>query len=115
MSGERDTDAALDLLGLALRAGRLAVGTHAVKDAARRDELLAVVIARDATENARDRVMPLLSAKGVSVVECDSAARLGRAVGRHRVVVAGLTDAGFARGVLAVLPPAAGRNRTENE
>lgn len=109
---EREAEAALDLLGLALRAGRLVVGTQAVKDAARRDELLAAVIARDATDNARDRVMPLLDAKGVSVVECDSAARLGRAVGRHRVVVAGLTDAGFARGVLEALPPAGGRDRT---
>lgn len=109
MSRERDAEAALDLLGLALRAGRLAVGTHAVKEAARRDELHAAVIARDATENARDRVLPLLAARGVSVAECESAARLGRAVGRNRVVVAGLKDAGFARRVLAVLPPAAGR------
>lgn len=109
MSREREAESALDLLGLALRAGRLAVGTHAVKEAARRDELHAAVIARDATENARDRVLPLLAARDVSVVECPSAARLGRAVGRRRVVVAGLKDAGFARRVLAALPPATGR------
>lgn len=111
MSRERDAEGALDLLGLALRAGRLAIGTHAVKDAARRGELHAAVIARDATDNARDRVLPLLAARGVRVAECESAAQLGRAVGRHRLVVAGLKDAGFARRVLAELPPAAGRNR----
>ncbi len=93
-----------------MRAGRLAVGTYAVKEAARRSELHAAVIARDATENARDRVLPLLAARGVPVAECESATRLGRAVGRPRLVVAGLKDAGFARRVLAALPPQAGRD-----
>jgi ribosomal protein L7Ae-like RNA K-turn-binding protein len=101
--GER---AALDLVGLAQRAGRLAVGTHAVKDAARRGELEAAVLARDATDNARERVLPLLRACGVRVVLCDSAAELGRAVGRPRLVVVGLKDPGFAGRVVAALPPA---------
>lgn len=103
MSGER---AALDLVGLAHRAGRLAVGTHAVKDAARRGDLKAVVLARDATDNARERVLPLLRACGVPVVVCDAAADLGRAVGRPRLVVVGLKDTGFAERVVAALPPA---------
>lgn len=113
MNTKRGERAALDLIGLAQRAGRLAVGTHAVKDAARVGELEAVVLARDATDNARERVLPLLRAVGVPVVLCDSAAELGRAVGRPRLVVVGLKDAGFAGRVVAALPPAS-RAETKN-
>jgi len=111
MNGRRGERAALSLVGLAHRAGRLAVGTHAVKDAARLGELEAVVMARDATDNARERVLPLMKACGVPVVTCDSAAALGRAVGRPRLVVVGLKDAGFAGRVLAALPPASRAKR----
>lgn len=113
MSPKHGERAALDLIGLAQRAGRLAVGTHAVKDAARVGELEAVVLARDATDNARERVLPLLRAVGVPVVLCDSAVELGRAVGRPRLVVVGLKDAGFAGRVVAALPPAP-RAKTKN-
>lgn len=87
------------------------VGTHGVKEAARRGELHAAVLARDATENARDRVLPLLRATGVPIATCESAGALGAAVGRGRIVVAGVTDPGFAGRVLAGLPAA----RTERD
>ena len=76
-----------------------------MKEAARRGELSVVVLAGDATGNARDRVLPLLRACGVPVVRCESAEALGRAAGRGRLVVVGLRDAGFAGRVRAALPP----------
>lgn len=114
MPAKRAEEAALNLIGLALRAGRLEVGTHAVKDAARRGELYAAVLARDATENARSRVLPLLRASEVPVVTCESAAELGRAVGRSRLVVVGLRDAGFAGRIVGALPLAPQAKRTKN-
>jgi ribosomal protein L7Ae-like RNA K-turn-binding protein len=111
---KRAEEAALNLIGLALRAGRLEVGTHAVKDAARRGELHAAVLARDATENARSRVLPLLRSSEVPVVTCESAAELGRAVGRSRLVVVGLRDAGFAGRIVGALPLAPQAKRTKN-
>ena len=50
----------LQLVGLARRAGFAVVGTQAVRDAARRGELSVVVVAEDATENARKRLRVLL-------------------------------------------------------
>lgn len=76
-----------------------------MKDAARQGDLYVAVFARDATENARDRVLPLLKAVGVPVVTCETAAALGRAVGRERLVVVGLKDPGFAGRVRGALPP----------
>lgn len=94
---------ALNLLGIALRGGRLEVGTTAVKEGARRGELEAAVVAGDAGENARDRVLPLLEAAGVPVAEVADGRSLGRALGRDRTVVVGVTDAGLAREVMDVL------------
>lgn len=94
---------ALNLLGIALRGGRLEVGTTAVKEEARRGALEAAVLAGDAGENARDRVLPLLEATGVPVAEAADGDALGRALGRDRVVVVGITDAGLAREVMDVL------------
>lgn len=94
---------ALDLLGLALRAGRLEVGTVAVREAARAGELCGAVVAADAGENARDRVVPLLEASGVPVLEAVDRRSLGRALGRGPVVVAGLTDPGLLSSVQEAL------------
>jgi ribosomal protein L7Ae-like RNA K-turn-binding protein len=65
-------------------------------------------MAADATDNARSRVLPLLEVFEVPVARCASAAELGRAVGRSRLVVAGIRDASFAARILAALPPMAG-------
>lgn len=86
----------LKLLGLARRAGALAVGTQAVRDALRRGELSAVVVAGDATENARRRMRGALGASGVRVVTGGTRMGLGRAVGRSDVVVVGIRDRGLA-------------------
>ena len=71
------------------------VGTDAVRVAGRRGELSAVVVAGDATENARKRVHGLLSDPNVSTVTCGTKAALGRAVGRREAVVVGIRDRGL--------------------
>lgn len=98
----------LRFLGLALRARRLQVGTRSVKEAARKGELAGAVLAADAGENARGRVRPLLEATGVPVWELADRQRLGEALGRGPVVVAGITDPGFAEGVRSRVGPPSG-------
>lgn len=99
-AGERR---ALQLLGLARRAGRAAIGTQSVRGAARRGELAAVLIARDAGGNAEGRVRSLLEARGVPLVRCASRGALGAAVGRGPTAVVGITDAKMAWAALASL------------
>lgn len=94
---------ALSLLGIALRGGRLKVGTSAVKEGARAGEIAAAVVAADAGGNARGRVLPLLEAVGVPVAEAGDRESLGRALGRDRVVVVGVTDLGLGREVMEAL------------
>jgi len=106
---------ALGILGLAARAGALAAGTERVREAARAGRLRYVVLAADAAENARSKLLPLLAARGVPVAEAFSRAELGDAVGRSSLSAAGLTDASFAARVRGLLEPgrAGGRGRPE--
>lgn len=60
-------------------------------------------MARDATANAKARVLPLLSALEVPVAWCAEASRLSASLGRSRTVVVGLRDAGLAERVLEAL------------
>ena len=85
----------LQLVGLARRAGFAVVGTQAVRDAARRGELSVVVVAEDATDNARKRLRALVEQPDLEVVTGGTRSGLGRAVGRPEVVVVGIRDRGF--------------------
>jgi ribosomal protein L7Ae-like RNA K-turn-binding protein len=89
---ERDR---LQALGLARRAGRAAVGTRAVLVAARTRRLSALIVARDASPNALDRVRGAI--RTIPIVRCGTRETLGLAVGRGPVAVVGVTDREFAR------------------
>jgi len=71
------------------------VGTRAVRDAARRSELSVVIVAEDATANARKRMHGLLLEPGIEVVTCGKRLDLGHAVGRQEAVVVGIRDRGL--------------------
>lgn len=92
----------LGLIGLGLRARNAVVGVEQVRVAARRGRLALAVVAPDASRHSRDKVMPLLVARGIRVIEGPSAAALGAAVGRESTVAVGITDPALARGVRAL-------------
>lgn len=54
-----------------------------------------MVVAQDATENARKRMRLLLIEPDIAVVTCGSRNSLGRAVGRAEAVVVGIRDRGL--------------------
>ena len=89
----------LGLAGLGIR-GRIAVvGVQQVRDAAKRGKLKIALVAKDASQNSLDKVVSLLAARGVKVVDDFSASELGEIAGRDSVAVIGVSDAGLARGI----------------
>ena len=89
----------LRLVGLGVR-GRLAVvGVQLVREAALRDKVLLAVVAPDASANSLNKIVPLLTARGVRVVDAPGAAELGAAVGRESTAVVGITDGQLAKGI----------------
>ena len=103
----RDMEA-LKLVGLTHRAGRAVIGTRAVREAARRGSLSLALVARDAGDNARRRVVPLFDATGTTWLPCGSHAALGRSIGRDRAVVIGIADARLATRIREVLERSSG-------
>ena len=78
------------LLGIARRAGRVALGTRAVDRAARGGRLALLVVAADASPHALGRLAP--EARAVPRLTLGSRETLGRMFGRSTVAVAGVTD-----------------------
>lgn len=90
---------ALGLVGLGLR-GRLAVvGVQQVRDAAKHGKLKVALVAHDASKNSLDKVVGLLKAREVPMIDKFSAVELGTVAGREAVAVIGVTNTGLARGI----------------
>jgi ribosomal protein L7Ae-like RNA K-turn-binding protein len=89
----------LRLLGLGVRGRGAVVGVSQVREAVKRDRILFAVVARDASSNSLEKVVPLLKARRVSFIGVPSASELGLAVGREQTAVVGITDRQLAAGI----------------
>jgi ribosomal protein L7Ae-like RNA K-turn-binding protein len=99
--GTVDERRVLALIGLGVRGRMVVVGVERVRDAAFRGTLALAIVAPDASPNSLQKVLPLLRAKRVEVIEGPGAAALGAAVGRDAAAAVGITDRDLARGIRA--------------
>lgn len=91
-------EALLRMLGLALRAGRLAVGSERVARMVARGKRPLVVIAADASPRQREKIMALAPVRDVWADRVDREG-LARALGRDDLTVVALDDPDFLRGL----------------
>ena len=105
--------AGLDLLGLGARAGTVLFGVGAVQAGLRRGDVVLVVVARDRSARAVEKVERAARGHGVEVVEGPPAAELGAAVGRAPLMAAGITDPRLAAGYRARQGERTGGSRGE--
>jgi len=106
-------DRALGLLGLATRAGAVVPGTEQVREAARAGKLRLALIASDASDNSRGKLLPLLAARGISHVIRFERSELGAAVGRGPLTAVGVVDAALAARLLILLDDESGVQRQD--
>lgn len=92
----------LGLMGLGIRARNAVVGVEQVRIAARKGKLALAVVAPDASPHSLKKLLPLLKATGVRVVQGPGAAALGAVAGRDTTAAIGVVDAALARGVRKV-------------
>lgn len=93
---------ALRLLGLALRASRLAVGEDMSREAVNAHKARLLLLSSDAGENTRRRFQNLRTEK-LPLLELEqSKAALGAALGRESCAVCAVTDLGLASRVAAL-------------
>ena len=93
------------LLGLGVRGRGAVIGVKQVREAARKNKVHLAVVARDASSNSLDKIVPLLNARRVRFIEVPSAAELGAAVGRDHTAVVGIVDRELAAGARRVADP----------
>ena len=93
-----DPERLLALLGLAHRAGKLAVGLTAVRRLVRRGERPLVLVASGVGESLRRRVRELSPVRGVWW-DCLPRERLAAALGRRELGVVALGDPAFLAGL----------------
>ena len=92
----------IGLIGLGVRGRGAVIGVQQVREAARRGKLQLAIAAPDASSNSLDKVLPLLRARGITVVAGPPAAELGSAAGRETATVIGIVDKGLAKGIRAL-------------
>ncbi|HEY9384158.1 MAG TPA: ribosomal L7Ae/L30e/S12e/Gadd45 family protein [Gemmatimonadales bacterium] len=90
----------LGYLGLGIRAGSVVVGVDAVRRSLQAREVRCIVVARDASQRAKEKVLRLAVALGIPQVEGPGAAELGAKLGKPPVMVAGVRDAALADGIV---------------
>ena len=95
---EARTRKLIGLLGLARRAGQLAVGTTAVERLVRRGERPLVILAADAGAALGQRAARWSPVRGV-VTGAVTSAELAVAMGRNKLSVVGTAAPGFIRGI----------------
>jgi ribosomal protein L7Ae-like RNA K-turn-binding protein len=98
---------------MAMRAGAVVPGTERVREAARAGALRLAVMASDASDNSRGKLLPLLTACGISHVIRYERNELGAAVGRGPLSAVGVMDRALADRLLALLGDGSGAAGTE--
>jgi ribosomal protein L7Ae-like RNA K-turn-binding protein len=92
----------LRLVGLGVRGRGAIVGVERVREAAKSGKLALALVAMDASKNALEKVLPLLTARRISFIEVPSAAELGAVAGRDQVAAVGVVDPQLANGIVAL-------------
>lgn len=79
-----------------------------MREAARSGALRLALLAGDASENSRAKLVPLLEARAIPYRVVADRAALGTAVGRGSLAAVGVTDPGMARRVTELISAGAG-------
>jgi ribosomal protein L7Ae-like RNA K-turn-binding protein len=85
----------LNLLGLAMRAGKLVTGEELTLTDIRSNKAKFVFVAADASANTRKKIKDKCSYYNVPVDESFTQAEISHAIGRTRMII-GINDQGFA-------------------
>ena len=90
------TDKALSMIGLATKAGKIASGEFAVESAVRKGKACLVIIASDASDNTKKKIMNMTQYYEVPIHMIGTKEELGHYIGKEYRSMLAVLDAGFA-------------------
>ncbi len=97
----------LALVGLGVRGRLVVVGAERVRLDALKGAVRLALVATDVSRHSLDKVLPVLRARRIEVIEWPSSAELGGAVGRETTAAVGIVDQALARGIRGAVAGAA--------
>ncbi|GCF92757.1 50S ribosomal protein L7/L12 [Enterococcus florum] len=95
-------DKALNMLGLAMRAGKLITGEEMTINEIRKNKVKLVIVASDASENTKKKVTDKSKFYQTAYLMDFSESELTNAIGRPRKVI-GVMDTGFAERIVSLI------------
>ena len=104
----------LRLVGLGVRSRGAVVGVEQVREAAKKGKIMMAVVAADASKHSLSKVLPLLEARRVRIVQAPSADDLGEAVGREHTAAVGIVNRELANGIRELMDSAPQRGPKED-
>ena len=85
------------MLGLAMRAGKLAVGEGKAEEAIRSGKAFLLILSTDASDNTEKKFLNMANSHKLPVVRSCDRDTLGKILGREFAVIVAVTDLGFAK------------------
>jgi ribosomal protein L7Ae-like RNA K-turn-binding protein len=95
---EQNVTKMLALLGLARRAGRLAIGFSAVEQLVRQPRKVLIVAASDMGASQKSKVLRFENLAAL-IDDALTSEQLAEAFGRNKLAIIGLSDSGFVKGI----------------
>ncbi|SDW26561.1 ribosomal L7Ae/L30e/S12e/Gadd45 family protein [Paenibacillus sp. CF384] len=89
----------LNMLGMAMRAGKLVTGDETVLKAVQQGKAKLVIVAGDASDNTKKKFRDKCTTYNVKLVEAFDRITLGDAIGKSERVLIGVTDSGFSKSI----------------
>lgn len=88
-------------LGLAHRAGKVVTGEDNIIYHIRARKVELVIVASDASDNTKKKYFDKCAFYGIQCIEYGMIQDVSHAIGKANRVAVGITDAGFAKGLIA--------------
>ncbi|GGK13429.1 putative ribosomal protein YlxQ [Caldalkalibacillus thermarum] len=85
-----------NLLGLAMRAGKVISGEEQVLRTIRKQQACLVLVAADASDNTKKKIQDKVAYYKIPFLIAGDRYQLGRAIGKQERVLVAITDQGFA-------------------
>ena len=93
-------DKVLSLLGLAMKAGKVASGETAAENAVKSGKAYLVIVANDASDNTRKHFYDMCVFRDIPFIQYSDKENLGRAIGKDLRSNLAVTDSGFADAII---------------
>lgn len=90
----------LSMISLAMKAGKVLSGEFSVDKGIKEGDVVLCILAEDASANTKKKFNNMCTYRSVPMIELADKEQLGRTIGKQQRATLGITDEGFAKGIL---------------